>query len=124
VWEGNALTVTTTHLKQNQLQRNGPVRSDRATLVEHYIRHDNYLTVVQITTDPIYLTEPYIRTWNFVWTPNLSMPGYLCRPAGEIPNRPHDYVPHHLPGSNPFLAETAKRRGLPLEALEGGAETI
>ncbi len=39
VWEGNMLTVTTTHLKENYLRRNGVPRSDQATVTEHWMRH-------------------------------------------------------------------------------------
>src|SRR5580693_7400460 len=45
-WEGEMLTVTTTHLKMGWIRRNGVPRSDTATLVEHWIRHDNNLTLV------------------------------------------------------------------------------
>src|SRR5215472_8992110 len=44
VWEGDMLTVNTTHLKIGWIRRNGIPRSDRATLIEHWIRHSNYLT--------------------------------------------------------------------------------
>jgi hypothetical protein len=54
-WEGNMLTITTTHLKIGWIRRNGIPRSDKATVVEHWIRHDNYLTWVVIITDPVYL---------------------------------------------------------------------
>jgi hypothetical protein len=65
-WEGNALTVTTTHLKWAYLERNGVPRSDEATLTEHYIRHGDNLTVVQIINDPVYTAEPMIRTRDLV----------------------------------------------------------
>ena len=44
-WEGDMLTITTTHLKNGWIRRNG-VRpgSDRATVTEHMLRHGNYLT--------------------------------------------------------------------------------
>src|SRR5579884_1161053 len=43
-WEGNVLTVTTTHIKQGWIRRDGLPESDQATLIEHFIRHDNHLT--------------------------------------------------------------------------------
>ena len=61
-WEGNMLTVETTHLKRAYLQLNGIYLSDQATLVEHFVRHGNYLTVISVATDPAYLEEPYIRS--------------------------------------------------------------
>ena len=32
--------------------------------------------------------------------------------------------PHFLPGKNPYIDEAAKKQGLPLEALKGGAATM
>src|SRR5271166_6373972 len=43
-WEGNILTVFTTHIKQGWIRRNGLPESDQATLVEHFIRHGDYFT--------------------------------------------------------------------------------
>ena len=54
-WEGNHLVVTTTHLKQGWLRRNGVPESDQTTMVERFIRHDKYLTHVAIISDPVYL---------------------------------------------------------------------
>ena len=51
-WDGDALTVFTTHLKAGWLQRNGVAHSDRATMTERFIRHGNHLTVVSIVDDP------------------------------------------------------------------------
>ena len=65
-WDGNTLTVTTTHLKIGWIRRNGVPRSDRATVTEHFIRHDDHLTVVTIVDDPVYLTEPFIRSTDFI----------------------------------------------------------
>jgi hypothetical protein len=124
MWEGNILTVTTTHLKAALIERNGVLRSDQATLIEHYIRHGENLTVVQITLDPVYLTEPLIRSRDFVLNPSQRMGGYSCRPAVEIANRPRGYVPHHLPGSNNMLEDAATRDRVPAQAERGGAETM
>ena len=65
MWEGDVLTVTTTHLKTGWVRRNGLVMSDRATMTEHFIRHGDYLTHVTILHDPAYLTEPLIKTEDF-----------------------------------------------------------
>ena len=51
-WEGDMLTITTTHLKIGWIRRNGIPRSDKATVVEHWIRHEKYLTWVVIINDP------------------------------------------------------------------------
>jgi len=122
-WEDGMLTVTTTHLKAGWIRRNGVARSDSATLTEHFIRHGDYLTLISIITDPIYLTEPFIRTTNWGLNLGQQIAPYPCGVVVEV-DRPKGVVPHHLPGTNPFLAEFATRFGLPKEATRGGAETM
>jgi hypothetical protein len=124
-WEGNILSVYTTHIKEGWVRRNGLPESDRATLSEHFIRHGNLMTHVSIATDPVYLTEPLIKTQDF----NLvSQEGqnwlYPCSYVEEVANRTRGAVPHYLPGENPFLHEWADQYHIPLEAALGGAETM
>jgi hypothetical protein len=124
-WEGDILTVYTTHIKQGWVRRNGLPQSDQATLVEHFMRHGNYLTHMVVLTDPVYLTEPLVKTQDFQ---TVSQEGqnwlYPCEPVVEIAGRPRGEVPHYLPGQNPFLHEFADKFGIPLEAALGGAETM
>jgi L-lactate permease len=122
-WEGDKLKVTTTHLKEGWLRRNGLPRSEKATLVEYFIRHGNFLTLVTVVKDPVYLTEPWVRTSNWVADPGFQLSPFSCIPNVEI-ERPRGSVPHHLPGSNPFLTEFATKHGIPQEASRGGAETM
>lgn len=122
-WEGDILTVTTTHLKAGWIRRNGIPRSDRATLTEHWIRHGDYLTLVSIVNDPVYLTEPFIRTTNWVLDPRQQIAPYPCEAVVEV-DRPKGSVPHYLPGANPFLNEFPKKYSLPETAARGGAETM
>jgi hypothetical protein len=122
-WEGNILTATTTHLKAGWIRRNGVPRSERATLIEHWIRHDNYLTLISIVNDPVYLTEPFIRTTNFALDTEQKIDPFPCEAVVEIAH-PSGYVPHHLPGMNPFLAEFSSKYEIPQEAARGGAETM
>jgi cyclase len=124
-WQGNMLTVNTTHLKWAYLERNGVPRSDLATFTEHYIRHGDVLTVVQILYDPVYLSEPMIRTRDLVYLPTQRRGGYSCRPTAEVATgHPNGWVPHHLPGTNTFLDSATKRYGIPPLAARGGAETV
>jgi hypothetical protein len=130
-WEGDMLTVTTTHIKQGWIRRNGLPESDRATLTEHFIRHGNYLTHISVVTDPVYLTEPLIKSQNFVLNARALPPQawlWPCVPVVEVANRPlgelQVEVPHYLPGQNPFVSEFATQSGIPLEAVLGGAETM
>ena len=123
-WEGDVLTVKTTHIKQGWLRRNGLPESDQANLVEHFIRHGNYMTHVTILTDPVYLTEPLVKTQDFeVATRDPGNWLWPCEYVEEITGRPKGEVPHFLPGENPFLKEFPQRWGIPEEAARGGAET-
>jgi glyoxylase-like metal-dependent hydrolase (beta-lactamase superfamily II) len=124
-WEGNALVVTTTHLKQGWLRRNGVPESDRATMTERFIRHDKYLTHLAIITDPVYLTEPMVRTSDFaIATEDNANWTWPCEYVEEITGRAKGAVPHHLPGENPFLKEFVAATGVPAQAARGGPETI
>jgi len=124
-WQGNILTVYTTHIKQGWVRRNGLPESDEATLTEHFIRHGNVLTHVSIVTDPVYLTEPLIKSQDF----NLLIEAgqnwlYPCEYVVEIANQKKDRVPNYLPGQNPFLHEFADKYRIPVQAALGGAETM
>jgi hypothetical protein len=122
-WEGDMLKVTTTHLKEGWPRRNGLQRSDRATLIEYFIRHENYFTLATDVKDPVYLTEPLIRTSNWILGLGGRLPSVYCIPSVEIPH-PKGYVAHHLRGQNPWLKEFASRHEIPVEAARGGAETM
>ena len=123
-WEGNMLTVETTHLKRAYLQLNGIYLSDRATLVEHFVRHGNYLTIISVVTDPLYLDEPFIRSASFAYTPDQQLESRPASIEDEVAGRKPGYVPHHLPGTNEQLKEFCERVGLPFEATRGGKASI
>jgi hypothetical protein len=123
VWEGNMLTITTTHLKENYIRRNGVPRSDKATFTEHWARHGDWLTVITVIDDPVFLTEPLVRSDNWFLDPGQSIGVFGCETAAEVP-APEGKVPHWLPGTNPNLKEFANWYGLPAEATRGGAETL
>ena len=117
------LTVTTTHLKPGYLRRNGLARSEKATLLEHFTRNGNVLTWISIVSDPVYLTEPYIKSRNFSYDPGYQMAVYPCSVDIEV-QRPAGEIPHYLPGANPYLDEFAMKWALPRDAVRGGAETM
>jgi hypothetical protein len=121
-WEGDMLTVTVTHLKEGYVRRNGLPRSDRATVTEHWMRHGDFLTVVTIVNDPIYLTEPFIRSTDYELDLHQHVPPYPCEMVTEI-EREKNEIPHHLPGANTQLHEFSERYQIPFEATRGGAET-
>jgi hypothetical protein len=122
-WDGNMLNVHTTHLKASYVRRNGVPRSDQAEHHEHYIVHDEHLTIVTVIKDPLYLEEPFVRTTNYRLDPRFSIDPYPCEPAVEI-ERDRGFVPHYLPEQNPFVEEYADRYGLQLEDAMGGASTM
>ena len=122
-WEGDMLTVTTTHLKNGWIRRNGIPRSDKATVTEHIMRHGNYLTVAVVINDPLYLTEPFVRTTDWEFDARQEIAPYPCEAVVEV-IRTKGAVPSHLPGTNKFINEFPERFGLPAEAARGGAETM
>lgn len=121
-WDGDVLTITTTHLKEGWIRRNGIPRSENATVTEHLFRHGDRLTVMVIINDPDYLTEPFVRTTDFLYDARQSIAPYPCEAVVEVP-RPRGTVPNHLPGDNKFLTEFAMRSHVPFAATRGGAET-
>jgi glyoxylase-like metal-dependent hydrolase (beta-lactamase superfamily II) len=95
-------------------------------MTEHFIRHGDVLTHVMILHDPAYLTEPVVKSEDFIM--NLHASGaswvYNCRSVVEITTRPPGEVPHYLPGANPFMQEFPTKFGVPPNAALGGAETM
>lgn len=122
-WHGDVLTVTTTHIKKEFYRRSGIPSSDETTVVEHYIRHGNLLTHVMIATDPVYLSEPYVNSEEFVLMERGNQNWlYNCEYAMEVP-APKNKVQHFLPGKNPFMEDFSKKFGLPFPAVFAGAES-
>ena len=126
-WQGTVLKVYTTHLKQGWHSRNGVPMSAKATMTEYFVRHGNILTQMSITEDPVYLTEPLVKTTNLQLNPNAGANQYqawlFCQADDEVPGRDPAWVPHFLPGRNPYLTEFAEKHHLPVEPTRGGADT-
>jgi glyoxylase-like metal-dependent hydrolase (beta-lactamase superfamily II) len=123
-WNGDILTITTTHIKAGYFRRTGIPASDRLTVVEHWIRHGNVLSQVTIATDPVYLSEPYIRSQEFVLMERGNTNWlYNCEYAMEVPKDKNE-VPHHLPGQNPWIGEFSSKHAMPQGGVRGGAETL
>lgn len=120
-WEGDVLVITTTHLKESYLQRNGIPYSDEAKMTEYVMRDGDLLTIVIYVEDPIYLDEPFINSVSYRFTPTTELPFYPCTVVPEIIGTA---VPHFLPGKNPYLSEWATEEGIPFEAAMGGKETL
>ncbi|HET9270510.1 MAG TPA: hypothetical protein VFO31_20175 [Vicinamibacterales bacterium] len=124
-WDGDILVVTTTHIKQEWIRRNGIPNSDRSTMIEHFIRHGNTLTHLVQWTDPVNLTEPLVRSEDFVLQEREAGSWlWPCEYVDEVVDRPRDEVPHYLPGRSPYAGDFAYRYGVPVEAANGGAATM
>ena len=125
VWEGNMLTVTTTHVKQGWHRRSNLPASDEVTVIEHFVRHGDLLTHISVTEDPIYLAEPLIKSedFNYVANPNTFNPFWPCEYIEEG-ERDSTAVPSYFPGENPWAAEYAATHNLPQEVTLGGPETM
>ncbi len=126
-WSGDTLVVTTTHIKQMWHRRNGLPQSDLARLTEYYTLHGGVLTQISYTDDPVYLTEPLVKTTNMLLNPRPLPPQqllYPCASVVEIADQVRGAVPHFQPGANPFLREFGAEFNLPETALRGGAETM
>jgi len=119
---GDILEVTTTHLKESYLKRNGVMYSDQAKMTEFISRRGDLLSILMVLEDPYYLTEPWIQSSNFRWTPTQQLEFFPCTIIDEgLADRK---VPHFLPGQNPYLLEFTGPNGIPPEAAKGGAETM
>ena len=123
LWQGNMLVVTTTHIKKGWLRRNGVPESDLATLTEYFVRTGDVLTRVSAISDPVYLTEPLVKSEEFMLN-TQGVPSrswlYKCKPVVEVV-RPEGAVPHYLPGKNPYLQEFRNRYKFPESVTRGGA---
>lgn len=124
-FEGNVLTVTTTHIKRGWVRANGVPQSDAATVTEHLIRHGDVVTVFSVINDPVYLSEPMSKTSLLVRqakAPDAWL--YACDDSEQILGRKSDYVPSMLFGQNPYIREYADKNNVPLSGAFGGRETL
>jgi len=123
-WQGNMLVVTTSHIKKGWLRRNGVPESDLATLTEYFVRTGEVLTRISAINDPVYLTEPLVKSEEFVLnTQVVPQRSWLfkCKSVVEVA-RPEGQVPHFLPGKNPYLGDYRRKFGISEAAARGGAE--
>jgi glyoxylase-like metal-dependent hydrolase (beta-lactamase superfamily II) len=123
---GSALVVQTTHMKSGALRRgNGVPQSDQAALTEFFVRHGDRLTNVTVVSDPVFLSEPMVRSNDYYRQP--VDPGawlYACDDGEQILDRPDDEVPHYPFGKQPYAREFAARYKLPLAASLLGSVTM
>jgi hypothetical protein len=126
-WDGDTLETYTTHFKVGDIKRHRGFNSDDATVSYFMHRHGDILTVMAVLDDPAILAEPYVMTIPYKLDTNANLiPATACEPIEELPYLYENlaFVPHYLPGKNPFLNEVTTKHNIPLEAVLGGAETI
>ena len=94
-------------------------------MTEHFIRHGDMLTHVSVTTDPVYLTEPLVKSETFMFNGTIHGQArwtWSCVAAIEVYEE-EGAVLQYLPGENEFLNEISFYQ-IPMEAMRGGAETL
>jgi glyoxylase-like metal-dependent hydrolase (beta-lactamase superfamily II) len=122
---GNMLVVNTTHLKQGWLRRNGSPESDQASVTDFFVRHGEHLINTTVLTDPVYLTEPEIRSNDYVRQPgDHHVWLYACDDGEEISGRAPDSVPNYPIGKQPFAKEYSEKYKLPFVASLSGADSM
>lgn len=122
---GNALVAQTTHIKQGWVRRNGLPGSDQATMIDYFLRNGDHLTNVTVVTDPVWFSEPQIRSNDYARQPVDHQAWlYACDDGEQILDRAADYVPHYEFGKQPFVWEFSKKYGLPQAASLMGAASM
>ena len=123
VWEDGKLKVTTTHMKQAFINRNGLPSSHKGVMTEWWIRHGTRMTLVVMVDDPVYLDEPMVRTNDFSWNPGQNVnAGAPFETVDELGDKPRGWVPSWPIGTR--HTEFADRFNLPFEATRGGKESL
>jgi cyclase len=121
-FRGDTLEVTTTHIKESYVRRNGVPTSFRATVIEQVALDEPFMTWVLTIMDPDYLTEPLVKSATYIRAPNLQLPQYPCQVLDDRAPDAEYRVPHYLLGENPYLTEDGVKYKMPIAALRGGAE--
>ena len=122
-WVGDMLRIRVTHLKEEYLKRDGVWHSDKIELTQYLIRRGDYLTFLVIAYDPVYLSEPLVRSTEYRLNLNQQIPPYPCTVVTEV-DRPKGVVPHYLPGTNNDITWFSRRYGIPMEVVTAGAANM
>jgi glyoxylase-like metal-dependent hydrolase (beta-lactamase superfamily II) len=123
-FKGDMLEITTTHLKESYVARDGVPSSFRATVVSQVYLEEPYLHWTFSVIDPDYLTEPLVRSATYIRAPTLRIPPYPCQAVPPQAKGEKYTVPHYLVGENPYLTEPALKFKVPVEGVRGGADTL
>jgi hypothetical protein len=121
-FDGNTLVITTTHLKESYIRANTALFSEKAKVTEWLMLDgDNILTVTTLLEDPVYMEEPHLQSISFRRDVHQDLPFFPCTVGVE---NVAEGFPHFLPGKNPYIADAAKKYGVPVDVVKGGAETL
>jgi hypothetical protein len=121
-WENGVLKIVTTHIKYAFIHRNGLPTSPYAVVTEYYVPHGEFLTGFYIVDDPVYLTEPLIRTTSYRRAPQQNVGRALpSEVVEELATLKRGEVPAYPLGTK--HREYSEIHRIPFEASQGGAET-
>jgi len=123
-WEENGhFKITTTHMKNGVIQRNGSATSPYGKMTEDFVRHGLYLMLFTWLDDPIYFEEPMVRSHNWTWNPGAPMGfGNPFESVDELGDKPLGWVPFFALGVQ--QTEFAEMHNLPFKATQGGKENL
>jgi hypothetical protein len=121
-WENGVLKIVTTHIKYAFIHRNGLPTSPYAVVTEYYVPHGDLMTGFYVVDDPIYLTEPLIRTTSYKRAPLQNIGRALpAEVVEELATLKRGDVPAYPLGSK--HREYSEIHHIPFEATQGGAHT-
>ena len=123
VWVEGQLVVTTTHMKQGVIQRNGAATSPYGVMTERWFRHNDIMSMFWSVDDPVFFEEPMVRTQTWRWNPNGNMAvGNPFESVDELGDKPLGWVPFFALGT--MQTEFATVHNIPLKATLGGKESL
>jgi hypothetical protein len=120
-YDGNMLVITTTHLRESYIRANTALFSEKAKVTEYLMLDGDLLTVTTLLEDPVYMEEPHLQSISYRRNLHQELPFFPCTVGVE---NVQPGFPHFLPGKNPYLKDAAAKRGVPVEVLRGGKETM
>jgi glyoxylase-like metal-dependent hydrolase (beta-lactamase superfamily II) len=89
------------------------------------VRHGDHLIDTTVVTDPVFLSEPEVRSNDYVRHPGDHHAWlYACDDGEEIAGRAPDVVPNYPLGKQPFAKEYSDRYKLPFVASLSGADSM
>lgn len=122
-WYGDVLQVHTDMYKRGWTRRNGLPTDDKAVFDERFFVDGDILTHIMMISDAEYLSEPLVKSTEYLRSPNTIFPAYPCRNVTEIPRR-EGQIPMHFPNQTAVEEDWAVRNHVPIKASMGGVDTM